>query len=252
MHCGASARSTGTFSVQDSLGVNVRGAVNFLEAIRRSSPQTRFVYAGSSLIYGPRQVADAPIVEDDAKMPAETYAYEKLLAGHYCQQYRECFSVFASVAILFNHESRYRPKGFFTRDVTDTLARISRGQASLCEVGSTEAIVDWLYAGDVVDAIERIAGHDRPDDFIVASGKRHTTGEFLGIACQALGLDMDRHIRCSPGRLVRRNGCRIGNPEKLTKATGWRPQMEFTELVCHLASAAANRINNCGASRQDC
>jgi GDPmannose 4,6-dehydratase len=227
----------------ESLSVNVQGPLYFLQAIQKCSPESRFIYASSSLIYGPKSEPDERINENTSQNPQETYAFEKALVGRYCQQYRTQTGIFASVAILFNHESQYRPKGFFTRDVTDALAMIARGKMSSWEVGSLDFVVDWLYAGDVVDAMMRIISLDYPDDFIVASGQGHTTGEFIQIACEMLGLDQKACIRCNTKKLFRKINRRVGDPGKLRKATGWKPTMTFPEMVRHLTKAAIERLD---------
>lgn len=227
----------------ESLAVNVHGPLNVLRAIQKCSPESRFLYASSSLIYGPKAISEGRIHEKEPKNPAEAYAFEKALVGHYCQQYRIQKGIFASVAILFNHESQYRPKGFFTRDVTDALALIALGKMSSWEVGSLDSVVDWLYAGDVVDAMKRIISLDSSDDFIVASGKGHTTGEFISIACEMLGLNPTLCIRCNGEKLFRKDSCRVGDPGKLCQATGWCPTMTFPEMVRHLTQAAINRLH---------
>jgi len=227
----------------ESLSVNVHGPLNFLQAIQKCSPESRFIYASSSLIYGPKSNPEERISESTGQNPQETYAFEKALVGRYCQQYRVQTGIFASVAILFNHESQYRPKGFFTRDITDALALIARGKLSSWEVGSLDFVVDWLYAGDVVEAMKRIISLDCPDDFIVASGKGHTTGEFIQIACEMLGLDQKVCIHCNTEKLFRKDNCRVGDPGKLCKATGWSPTMTFPEIVRHLTQAAIDRLD---------
>jgi GDPmannose 4,6-dehydratase len=227
----------------ESLSVNVHGPLNFLQAIRKCSPESRFIYASSSLIYGPKSDPDKRINENTSQNPQETYALEKALVGRYCQQYRDQTGIFASVAILFNHDSQHRPKGFFTRDVTDALAKIARGKMSSWEVGSLDFVVDWLYAGDVVDAMKRIISLDCPDDFIVASGQGHTTGEFIQIACEMLGLDQKTCIRCNTKKLFRKENRRVGDSGKLRKTTGWKPSMTFPEMVRYLTQAAIERLD---------
>lgn len=227
----------------ESLSVNVHGPLNFLQAIQKCSPKSRFIYASSSLIYGRKSDPDERINENTIQNPQETYALEKALVGRYFQQYRTQTGIFASVAILFNHESQYRPKGFFSRDVTDALAMISRGKISSWEVGSLDFIVDWLYAGDVVEAMRRIISLDYPDDFVVASGEGHTTGEFIQIACEMLGLDQKTCIRCNAKKLFRKENRRVGDAGKLRKATGWKPTMTFPGMVRHLTQAAIERLD---------
>ena len=223
------------------LRVNVLGPLNFLKAIEAHCPKSRFVYASSSLVYAPTESPEERIDESYPKTPAESYAFEKALVGNYCAQYRDRCGIHANTAILFNHESRYRPSGFFTRDVTDALTSILRGELSSWEVGSLDAIVDWSYAGDTVDAIRRIARGNNPGEYIVSSGIAHTTGDLINIACRYVGLDMKTCIKCNPEKTFRNNTCRIGNSTKLRNETGWAPTKTFNELVVDLMQASIDR-----------
>ncbi|MCF7975679.1 MAG: GDP-mannose 4,6-dehydratase [Phycisphaerae bacterium] len=223
------------------LAVNLQGPLNVLEAIVQCSPESRFLFVSSSLIFAPEKVPGIFITELSDKAPLESYAMEKMLAGHYCHEYRKKYHVFASVAIPFNHESVYRDPGFFTRDATDAIAEIYNGNLEFWEAGTLEAVVDWLHAGDVVAAMQRILQLERPDDFIVASGIGHTTGEFLEIACDYANIDFGNAIRVNPKRVSRCNSYRIGDSSKLRAATGWEPSIEFSDMVRQLMQAALDR-----------
>lgn len=241
-HCSSIARVQ--FSEQhfrSGLTVNVQGPLNFLEAIAKCSLKSKFLYVSSSLIYAAGASSDQPITELNLLAPAETYAFEKILAGHYCREYRDKYDVFASVVIPFNHESVYRPVGFFTRDVTDAIAQIRLGKRECWEVGSLDTIVDWLYAGDVVRAMQLISKLDKADDFIVASGVGHTTGEFIKIACDYAGVDFTNAIRVNAKGFLRKNNSRVGDASKLKAMTGWQPAVGFSELVKQLMQAAIDR-----------
>lgn len=171
----------------------------------------------------------------------ESYAWEKIIAGHYCKEFRTRYNVYASVAIPFNHESEYRPQGFFTRDATDAIAEIRLGKRKCWEVGTLDAIVDWSYAGDAISAFRNILELETPDDFIISSGIGHTTGDFIKIACDYAGIDFNKSIVVDPKKVDRLNNCRIGDSSKLRNATGWRPTIDFPDLVKRLMQAAIER-----------
>lgn len=222
----------------NELNVNTLGVLHLLEAIRAESPETRFVFASSSFIFAATENVDDRLDEHSRVEPFNTYANEKLLAGRMCEDFRITHGVHASVAILFNHESPYRREGFFTSHVMQSLAALVRGEADVFEVGNPDAVVDWSYAGDAVRAMRLIADHHQPDTFVVASGKPHTVRQFLELAFDHAGIDLDRFLKVDPSRLHRQNPCRVGNPQKLIDATGWAPTMDFPQLVRHLVDHA--------------
>jgi len=241
-HCSSTVRiqSPGSY-FGAGLAVNVHGPLNFLEAIAKYSPKSKFLYVSSSLIYAPITSLEQRITESSRISPVESYALEKAMGGYYCQKYRNNYHIFASVAIPFNHESIYRPPGFFTRDATDAIAKIRQGTMKCWEVGDLDTVVDWSYAGDVVIAMRRILKLDIPDDFIIASGVAHTTGEFIKIACDYANVAFKKVIRINSKKLSRDNNSRIGDASKLRIATGWQPTIEFSDLVKQLMQAAIDR-----------
>ncbi len=241
-HCSASRRPKSFASYfRSGLAVNVLGPLNFLEAVARYSPRSKFLYVSSSLIYAPGESTGEFITESSRIAPSESYAVEKVMAGCYCREYRASHDVFASVALPFNHESMFRPPGFFTRDATDAIAAIRFGKKDYWEVGDLDTIVDWSYAGDVVTAFRAILDLEAPDDYIISSGSGHSTRDFIKIACDYAGVDFEKSIRLAPNRVVRHKNSRIGDCSKLRAATGWRPTMEFPELVRRLMQAALDR-----------
>ncbi len=226
----------------NELSVNTLGVLHALEAIRAVSPDTRLVFASSSFIFAATESADAKLDEHSRVEPFNTYANEKLLAGRICEDFRKQHGVHASVAILFNHESPYRRAGFFTAHVMQSIADLIAGKADSFAVGNPDAIVDWSYAGDAVRAIRLIADHDvapgSDATYVVASGVGHTVRQFLELAFDHAGLDLDRVLKIDPSRLHRHNPCRVGNPQKLIDATGWAPSLSFPQLVHHLVDHA--------------
>lgn len=216
------------------LSVNTMGLLHHLEAIHELSPETRLVFASSSLVFAPTDSPDQRITEETPLAPSEPYGLQKALAGLACRDYRRRHGLFACVAFLFNHESIHRREGYFTSQIVAGIRRILAGEEDHLEVGNLEAIVDWSFAGDVVQGMLHMLAGERPRDYVVASGEAHTVRDFLEIAFAEVRLDMQAHIKLKPGLLKRTNSCRVGDARLLRESTGWEPKMPFEDLVRHL------------------
>jgi GDPmannose 4,6-dehydratase len=158
--------------------------------------------------------------------------------------YREKRGIFASVGILYNHESPLRSPRFVTRKIASAAARIATEGSGELVLGDIEARVDWGYARDYVNAIHLVLQTDRPGDYVIASGEAHTVGEFADIAFRHVGLDYRNHLVLRPQTLSRKNLTRIGDSSRLRFQTGWRPTVSFAELVCLMVDA---ELKQCGA-----
>lgn len=218
-----------------STRVNFTAAVNFLAAITRHRPQTRFFYAASSLIFG---AADgAPQDEQTPPRPDTAYGITKLAGMLACRRYREAHGLHASTGILYNHESPLRPPRFLSRKIALATARIAREGGGELVLGDLDARVDWGYAPDYVEAMTRIVVHDTPGEYVVATGQTHAVRDFVAIAFAAVDLDYRDHVRASPEVLRRQLPPRIGNPAKLMATTGWRPSIDFATMVRRMVEA---------------
>lgn len=217
----------------DALRVNVEGPMAFLEAMRRHAPAARLFHASSSLIFGVRSAGEAQD-EETPPSPACEYGMMKALAMKACRAYRERSGLFVSCGILYNHESALRPPDFLSQKVVRSALRIQAGSAEKLILGDLDAVVDWSYAPDFVDAFLRILSLDRPSDFVVASGEGHSVRELVSEAFGALELDWRDHVREEPSTLSRRASVRIGNARRLREATGWRPSCDFRAMVRRL------------------
>ena len=243
----ASSQSLATVDVhrdyQTSLTVNVAGVLNFLEAIRLHSAASRLFFASSSLIFGndPRQT---PQNDTTQVAPEEPYGLCKALAGEVCKDYRRQHGVFASVGILFNHESHLRQPQFLSMKIVQAAVAASRGATKPLVVGNLDAVVDWGYAPDYVDAFTRILALEQPDDFVVATGAGHTVRDFAAAAFGRLNLDWTKHVVQDRTVLTRLRSGRVGDPSKLQRLTGWRPSLAFEEMVATLVDQAAGVLND--------
>jgi GDPmannose 4,6-dehydratase len=221
-----------------SLDVHVVGLSHVLEAMHLHAPGARLFYAASSHIFGD----DAPSPQDETTPinPSNAYAITKAAGLHLCRLSRREHGVFASVGILYNHESPLRSPGFLTQRIIAGVRAIRDGRAKELVIGDASARVDWGYAPDYVDAMARmLRSTDKPDDFIVASGIGHTVGEFIDSAFRAAGIDPGGRVREEAALLSkpRRGGPLIGNAARLRAATGWRPSVSFDEMIALLVNA---------------
>jgi len=219
--------------------VNVSGVLHFLQAIRNHAPSCRLFYASSSLVYG-SSPAESPQTEHTPCAPDEPYAASKSYASDICRDYRRHHGVFASIGILYNHESHLRPDTFVSMKLARAAVAASRGRDEGVAVGSLDATVDWGYAPDFVDAFTRIIQAEEPDDFIVATGVLHSVRDFAKAAYDRVGLNWSQYVREVPTVLQRRRtGC-IGDPAKLRQLTGWRPSVSFEGMVHAIIDAVAH------------
>lgn len=221
-----------------SSNANVGGPLHFLEALRRHAPSGRMFFASSSLVFG-SSPAQQPQTEATALAPDEPYGWQKALSGHACQQYRRRNGIFASVGFLYNHESSLRPRQFLSSKLVHAAVRASRGATEKVVVGNLDAVVDWGWAEDFVDAFIRVLALDEPDDFVIATGVPHTVRDFARIAFAHLNLDWQTYVTVDSSLLSRSIGLRVGDSRKLSMATGWRPSVSFEQMVRNLVDQAA-------------
>jgi GDPmannose 4,6-dehydratase len=233
-HHHSAEESSGNFVeiLQQSLDVHTVALANFLESIRRHSPDTRLFYAASSHIFG-RPGSDVQN-ELTPVNPVSAYGISKAAGLFACRHYRETYGTFASVGILYNHESELRPTKFLSRKIARGVAAIARGEAESLTLGNLDAVVDWGYAPDYTDAMQKILEAPVPGDFIVASGKQHTVRDFARIAFEAIGLDYTEYVESDPSIINRDAGVLVGNPAHLIETTGWQPTTDFPGMVRNL------------------
>lgn len=230
--------------------VNTLQVHHFADAILADGGATRLIYACSSHVFGAVPAAPETITtydEDAPLRPQSIYGVTKAAGLLACRAYR-ARGVFASAAILFNHESPLRPVEFVTRKVARAVAAIQRGDADELVVGDLEAGADWGYAPDYVRAMALVLDLDAPEDFVVATGTHHTVAQLCAYAFAAAGLDWRRHVREEPALLTRRRGPVVGDARRLRERTGWAPSVDFPGMVRALLRAeGAELIDHPGA-----
>ncbi|MES2309617.1 MAG: GDP-mannose 4,6-dehydratase [Verrucomicrobiota bacterium] len=215
-----------------SLEVHVEGWRNVLESVEKEAPHIALFYASSSLVFGnPDQ---APQDESTALAPVCIYGITKTTGVHLGRFYREMKNLRVSIGFLYTHESLRRGPAFVAKKIVNELHEVREGRREQMILGDLSATVDWGFAPDFVDAMDRITSLDEGGDFIIATGETHTVGEFAEIVCRELGLDFRKSVREDSGRQIRKRRNLIGNSRKLREKTGWKPSVRFEEMVLKL------------------
>ncbi|MDD3245393.1 MAG: GDP-mannose 4,6-dehydratase [Methanosarcina sp.] len=228
---------------------NALAPLKILEIIRTLGleKKTRFFQASTGELFG--NSGEIPQKESTPFYPKSPYAVSKLYAYWICVNYREAYDIFACNGILFNHESPIRPENFVTRKITKAASRIKKGLQEKLYLGNLNAKRDWGFAGDYVEAMWLMLQQDKPDDYIIATGKAHSVREFVEFAFREVGIEIEWEgegldevgKNASNGRIlvevdpafyrpVEAN-LLVGNPSKARKILGWEPKVTFEELV---------------------
>ncbi|HMB45559.1 MAG TPA: GDP-mannose 4,6-dehydratase [Candidatus Methanoperedens sp.] len=206
------------------------GTVRILEGVRHVCPDAHFYQASSSEMFG--KVNETPQNEISKFYPRSPYGFAKVYAHWACINYRESYGMHASSGILFNHESPRRGIEFVTRKITEGVARIYHGMANELRLGNLDARRDWGFAGDYVKAMWLMMQEKEPDDFVIATGKAHSVGEFAKLAFDQVGLDWNKYVKVDP-KFIRpaEVNLLLGDASKARRVLGWEPEVTFEELV---------------------
>lgn len=212
-----------------TMDIDATGVVRVLEAIRKNSPETKFLTASSSEMFG---ASPPPQNENTLFHPRSIYAVAKVAGFYATINYREAYGLHACNAISFNHESSRRGETFVTRKITMAACRIKLGLQDKLYLGNMDAKRDWSHAYDVAEAMYKIITAPTADDYVVASGEMHSVREFAEKVFNKLGLDYQAYVEFDP-RYLRPSevDALCGDPSKLKKALGWEPVYNFDQLV---------------------
>jgi GDPmannose 4,6-dehydratase len=234
------------------------GAVNLLEAIRIVNPNIRFYQASTSEMFG--EVQEVPQSEKTPFYPRSPYGIAKLYAHWMTINYRESYDIFTTSGILFNHESPLRGLEFVTRKITDGLARVRLGKQAHIDLGNLDAKRDWGYAKDYVDGMWRMLQAEKPDTYVLATGRTETVRDFVNMTCKALDIDIawnesgidEYGVDTISGEVVVKIDPQFfrpaevdvltGDPEKARKELGWQANTTLEELCAMMVEADLRRI----------
>ena len=206
------------------------GTLRLLEAIRSLNIDTKFYQASSSEMFG--KVLETPQTEKTPFYPRSPYGCAKVFSYWQTVNYREAYDMYACNGILFNHESPRRGETFVTRKITRAATRIKEGLQEKLYLGNIEAKRDWGFAGDYVEAMWLMLQQDKPDDYVVATGKTYSVREFLDEVFGQLDLDWNDYVEIDP-RYYRPTEVEIllGDPTKAKAQLGWEPKVDLKGLA---------------------
>ncbi len=213
------------------------GTASLLESVKLIDNKIRLYHASTSELYGNgkesiQESQETFLDENTVFWPVSPYATAKLYAYQMVRVYREAYGLFSVNGILFNHESPLRGMEFVTRKITNALARIKLGLQENVILGNLEAERDWGYAPEYVEAMWLMLQQEKPQDFVIATGEKHSVKEFIEIACKTLELDPAKII-VQDKKFLRPLDVNylIGDALKAKKILGWESKTSCKQLV---------------------
>jgi GDPmannose 4,6-dehydratase len=222
------------------------GTLNILEAVKKHCPECRIYNATTSELYG--QVQEIPQTEKTPFYPRSPYGVAKLYSFWISKNYREAYGMFICNGILFNHESERRGGNFVTKKITAGLINWLKTNEPI-HLGNIDAKRDWGYAPEYCDAMIKIIEHDKPEDFVVATGELHSNREFIEEACKYIDVEIEWQgegvneigVDKESGEVVividpdffRPSDVELllGDPTKAKNVLGWEPKTKFKDLI---------------------
>lgn len=225
------------------------GTLKILESVRLLGMENdvKIYQASTSELYG--LVQETPQKETTPFYPRSPYGVAKLYAFWIVKNYRESYNMFACSGILFNHESPRRGFNFVTKKIVDALKNIKDGKQEVLTLGNLNALRDWGHAKDYVKAMWLILQQDKPDDFVIATGKQYSVKEFVEACAPYFGMHIEWKgegldevgIDTVSGKIVVTVDPKyfrpaevetlLGDPSKAKKVLGWEPEYDFKALV---------------------
>ncbi len=248
-------------SPEFTANVDAVGVLRILEAVRLCglAQTTRIYQASTSELYG--KVEEVPQNEKTPFHPYSPYAVAKLYGHWIVKEYREAYGMFCCSGILFNHESERRGETFVTRKITLAAARIKQGKQEKLYLGNLSSLRDWGYAKDYVECMWLMLQHDKPEDFVIATGVQHSVRDFcyyafkhVGIELEFVGEGIDEKgvdkatgkvlVEVSPDFFRPTDVVNLwGDPGKASRELGWNPQKTtFEELVKIMVDADMAKV----------
>lgn len=218
------------------------GSVRLLEAIRMLGINTRYYQASSSEMFG---ASPPPQNEETAFYPRSPYGAAKVYSYWITKNYRESYGMFATNGILFNHESPRRGETFVTRKITRAAARISQGLQDSLFLGNLDAVRDWGYAPEFVEAMWLMLQADKPDDYVVATGTKYSVEEFLEMSFARVNLKWQDYVKFDE-RYLRPTevDSLVGDAGKALRELQWSPKVFTPDLARIMVDADVEMLKS--------
>lgn len=217
--------------------------LRLLEIVRDQGQPVRVYHASTSEIFG--AATELPQTEETSMRPTSPYGCAKAFATQLSRVYRKSYGLFVCNGILYNHESPRRGENFVTRKIARAAAKISRGLDTELVLGNLESKRDWGRAQDYVRAMWLMLQHEKPDDYVVATGEAHSVRDFAEAAFAIVDLPWEKYVKhdsafnrpIEPARLV---GC----ADKIQKTLNWKPTSTFQDLVREMVNAELEALRS--------
>ncbi len=252
-----------SFEIPDyTAQVDALGTLRFLDAIRETRINTKFYQASTSELFG--KVQEIPQSEKTPFYPRSPYGVAKLYAYWIIVNYRESYDLFACNGILFNHESPRRGETFVTRKITRAAARIKQGVQEKLTLGNLDSLRDWGYAPEYCEGMWRMLQQEKPEDFVLATGKQHSVREFVELAFSELDINIDWEgsgkseigVNSENGNTIvdiNLNYYRpaevdtlLGDPSKAKEKLKWQSKTELADLVKIMVKSDLEKVKRRG------
>lgn len=238
------AQSFVSYSFEDefsTLNTNINGTHFVLSAVKEAAPDCRVYFAASSEMFG--HVRETPQNELTPFHPRSAYGISKMTGFELTRNYREAYGLHATSGILYNHESPRRGFEFVTRKITSHVAKIELGLEKELHLGNLEAKRDWGHARDYVQAMWLMLQQERPDDYVIATGKTHSVREFAQAAFARANLDYRDYVVTNP-QFFRPAEVHLlqGDASKAAKLLGWSPRSSLQDLIKEMVDADRDRL----------
>ena len=221
------------------------GTLRILESILRIDKKIKFYQAGSSEMYG--KVLETPQTEKTPFYPRSPYGVSKVYSHWITVNYRESYNLFACNGILFNHESPLRGETFVTKKIVNGLCKIKLKKQKKLYLGNLYAKRDWGHAEDYVVAIWKILQNNKPEDFVISTGKQHSIKQFIDLVSKKLNMKISWRGKGIQEKGYINNNCiiecskkyfrpaevetLIGDSTKASKILKWKPKHDIHSLV---------------------
>ncbi len=242
-HLGAQSHVRVSFDMPEYTGdITGLGTIRLLEALRDAELTPRFYQASSSEMFG---ATPPPQNEDTPFWPRSPYGAAKVYGYWITRNYREAYGMFAVNGILFNHESPRRGETFVTRKITRAVARIAAGLQSEIYLGNLDAVRDWGYAPEYVEAMWRMLQADTPTDYVVATGTAHSVRDFVQFAFERAGLEWEKYVKFDE-RYLRPTevDALIGDASRAKEVLGWEASVHTPELAAIMVDADRQQLDD--------
>lgn len=229
-HLAAQSHVRVSFDIPEYTGnITGLGTTRILEAIRRSGRKIKFYQASSSEMFGS---ALPPQSETTQFQPQSPYACAKLYSYWLTKNYRDGYGLFACNGILFNHESARRGETFVSRKITRAVANILAAKQDKLFLGNLDAKRDWGFTPEYVEMMWLMLQQDKPDDYVIGTGKSHSVKELVEEAFDYVGLKWKKYVSIDPHyfRPTEVNNL-IADIKKVKKVFKWQPKITFQDLV---------------------